>query len=253
VSSSGTISADTRLLLHQAATKSGRRTGPAFPIAFVRSEQDPPDVPRMTQLLRGGRGGEVRLKLYLTMSMLATAKPHDVHGRRPSSWYAELLGLDDPMGLGARRVSDAMTWLDKQQFIKLDRKPGLAAHVQLLDVKGGGGPFKEVDRGRGKRWIVLPLEFWRNQWVIVLSGGAVAVLMTLLELHGGRKGPLTIPTERRQQYGLSPDTWARASGELVAHGLLELGKKQDGPRHEVRRVRNTYLLKRERLLEEAGP
>src|SRR6185437_12687638 len=48
----------------------------ARPESFIRRENAasaPP--PPLTQLLRGRQGGEVRLKLYLTMSLLAVSAP----------------------------------------------------------------------------------------------------------------------------------------------------------------------------------
>lgn len=199
-------------------------------------------MPPVTRMLRGGRSGEVRLKLYLTLATLATAEPYDVRGRPPSSFYAETLGLPDPYGKGARRISDALQWLAREKFIALDRSPGLAAHVVMLDSTGTGGSYKPVDRGKGQRWVVVPLDLWRRHWIVRLSGTALAAFIALLELQGGRTTPCTISTERRKQYGLSDDSWTRASAELTELGLLTMGKKREGERFEVSRIRNTYLL-----------
>jgi len=52
---------------------SKRKSGIQLPISFVR---DKSETPPLAQMLRGGRGGAVRLKLYLTFDLLAAAAPH---------------------------------------------------------------------------------------------------------------------------------------------------------------------------------
>ena len=48
--------------------------------AFIASE-DPETPPPMTQLMRGGRGGEVKLKLLLSMLWIAVPKGNATKGR----------------------------------------------------------------------------------------------------------------------------------------------------------------------------
>ncbi|HVF74574.1 MAG TPA: hypothetical protein VM938_05955, partial [Acidimicrobiales bacterium] len=75
----------------------------------------------MTTMLRGGRGGAVRLKLYLSFLWFAAAPPHDV--TYPARAWASLLGLEDPEARGARRIIDAITWLDAHDFVVVEGRP----------------------------------------------------------------------------------------------------------------------------------
>lgn len=74
------ISPETRdralTLLREAVDRSSRQEQVPFPKeGFLRSAEGTPMLARMVQ---GGRGGEVRLKLYLTMTMMATREPYDL-------------------------------------------------------------------------------------------------------------------------------------------------------------------------------
>ncbi|RFU19156.1 hypothetical protein [Geodermatophilus marinus] len=243
----GTPGAEPRRRLRQAVARSQRRTGVQLPIGFVRSLQSQPEATPLVRLLRGGRGGEIRLKLYLSLSLLATAAPYDIGQPIPSSWWAHALGLADPERGGARRVSDALDWLERNDFIRLGRRPGYPSSVTLLDARGGGGPYRSRVEAGESRWIVVPLGLWRQEWIVVLSGSALALFLVLIELTGGRTKPASLESGRHNQYGLSTDTWRRASKELSEVGLLSVGRITEGRDLDVRRTRNTYLLDLGRL------
>src|SRR5215218_496398 len=65
-------------LLRWIVTRSKRSSGLPLAEAFLRraDPSDPP--PPLARMMRGGQGGEVRLKLYLTMSLLAVSPPYDI-------------------------------------------------------------------------------------------------------------------------------------------------------------------------------
>jgi hypothetical protein len=67
-----------------------------FDIGFVRRPDDDASLaaPPLATMLRGGRGGEVRLKLFLSMQLIAVAHPYDV--TRTASYWAHLLSLPEP-------------------------------------------------------------------------------------------------------------------------------------------------------------
>lgn len=241
----GTRSGVTSRSLQQAVDRSKRKTGVALPIEFLRSEQEPPAVTPLARLLRGGQGGEVRLKLYLCLSLLATAPPYDIREPIRSGWWAGALGLPDPDVKGARRISNALEWLDANAYIVLNRRPGRPSTVTLLDPRGGGGPYVGVEKAR--RWVLAPLWLWEREWIVDLSGSALALLLVLLELQGGATKPRHLDTGRRAQYGLSEDTWTRASRELRERGVLTVGQVVTGRDLDMRRTRNTYWLDRYRL------
>jgi hypothetical protein len=84
---------------------------------YIKSEiTDPPPLTRIT------RAGEVRLKLHLSLLWLSSGYPHETSF--PASAWAELLDLDDPLGRGARRVNEAVGWLESERFIDVERKRG---------------------------------------------------------------------------------------------------------------------------------
>lgn len=67
----------------------------------------------------------------------------------------------------------------------------------------------------------VPLDIWTQGWLLTLSGRALALLLVLTEASGGNKANSAILSgSRKAQYGLSDDTWTRATGELEAVGLL---------------------------------
>ncbi|WP_454730374.1 hypothetical protein [Cellulosimicrobium protaetiae] len=203
------------------AVERAKRTSVALPVQLVRNRTDDGDAP-LARLLRGdpgkaGRGGAVRLKLYLTLVMRATAKPHHLDGR-PAYHYATLLGLPDPMGSGRRRIAQALAWLDEEGFITLAGR----GRGSLPDIK-----VRRVYKTRGYEgppFVRVPSEMWKNGWIVRLSGRALALWIVLKELTGSKKAPngAWATGDHKDQYGLSADTWTRATQELVDAGLLEV-------------------------------
>jgi hypothetical protein len=232
-------------MLEQAVKRSKRRSGIQLPPGFVRSRADG-EVPPIAKLLRGGRGGEVRLKLYLTMILIAARAPHRIENV-PAGVWAEMLDLHDPFGLGARRVSDALQWLAKEHFIERVSRRGNPPTVRLRSVVGDGMPF---DRGRGI-YLSVPLGLWEHHWITRLSGSGLALLLVILDLQGGRNAsnPPSLPGPLRRRNGLSDDTWTRASRELKILGLLQIRKQPQGQRErfDSRRMRNTYWIDKAKL------
>lgn len=191
--------------------------------------------------------------------MLATKEPYDVKNLR-SGWWAGALGLDDPDHAGARRVSDALLWLERggshrtppgHGLLHLDKKAGEASSVVLLDARGGGGPCVSTKTAKDPRWVQVPLGLWRQEWIVVLSIMELAVLLCLIELTGGAAaGAATfIPTGRHAQYGRSEDSWRLATKGLEGHKLLEVGSVLDSEGLDKRRRRNTHKLDKMRLAE----
>lgn len=235
---------DSRRLLASAVRRSGRSTGVQLPIGFIKA--DGADAPPLARMLRGGRGGEVRLKLYLSLSLLATQKPYDIRRPIPARVWAAMLALDAPEVAGARRVADALTWLADAKLIDLTRAPGTPPTIKLRNPTGDGKAYR---RPRG-RWVSVPLDFWSNEWITHLSGSAVALLLVLLELQGGVESAKDAPSasgDRRRQYALSDDTWTRAGRELIGQKLLTVHKRPQDQDFDWERVRNTYWVDKDRL------
>jgi len=236
---------DTLRMLRALVRRSQRSTGVPFAESFIRRDDasDPP--PPLARLLRGGQGGEVRLKLYLTMSLLAVSPPFDI-GPVPARSWAEALGLDDPARNGARRVSDAIDWLAGHKFLVAERRQGTPGSVRLLSQDGLGGLYKRPTPGG--RYVRLPLGLWDEGWIVRLSGTALALLIVLLDLQGGRAQPQWIsPGPARRRYDLSPDTWTKGLKELKALDLVSVSKRTQGDIFDYRRMRNAYWVDEEKL------
>lgn len=229
-------SADAVAAMKAAVARSKRAASVQFPVEFVRSSGDEP--PMLAQLMAGGRGGSVRLKLYLTLAMQATRPPRNV-APRTSAGYARLLDL--PEDSGSRRVNAALKWLGSRQLIDRTPRPGKPAQITLLQPDGSG---EEWTTTGGTRWVTLPIQLWEAGWIFELSGRALAVYVALRELLGGNKHPdgQFMDGFRKRQYGMSDDTWTRATKELDELGLLAITVEPWGDDERMRRVRRRYLL-----------
>jgi hypothetical protein len=234
--------------LTKVVERSKRWSGLQLPPSFVRDPKafDPP----LAKMLRGGHGGEVRLKLFLTMALLAGEAPHTIRPISARTW-ATALGLSDPEKNGARRIADALRWLADEQhpLVKLERVSGAPPTVQLLSASGSGKVWTRPTQP----YVTLPIAYWTQRWIWTMSGSATALLLILLDEHGRLKGkPATFSGDDRKLRGLSDDTWSRATSELKKHGLLDIGRATDGEELDWRRVRNSYLVHKERLSEPAS-
>lgn len=127
------VSADAVAAMKATVARSKRTASVQFPVEFVRSIGDEP--PMLAQLMAGGQGGSVRLKLYLTLAMQATRPPRTV-APRTSAGYARLLDL--PEASGSRRVNEALKWLSSRQLIDRTPRPGKPAQITLLQPDGSG-------------------------------------------------------------------------------------------------------------------
>lgn len=232
-----------------AARRVKRRLTPVR-VRFVRRADPFQSPPPLARMLRGGRGGEVRLKSYLALLWLAGGgREHTV--RFTARTYASLLGLHNPAVSGARRVNDALCWLEREQFITVARRPGHEPLITLLSDAGTGTPYvppgaAEKDWASGKAepdnvYVKLPPTFWTGGWAAALPGPALAMLLVTLDLRQRRSW--VSPREFALRYDLSEDTRSRGFAALRAAGLVDVGKQpvsRDRDGFEWRRVRNTY-------------
>jgi hypothetical protein len=228
---------ETLRMLRRLVERSKRTSGVQLAKSFVRriETSDPP--PPLALLLRGGQGGEVRLKLYLTMSLLAASPPYDIKPIPARAW-AQALGLDDPERNGARRVNDAIDWLAKHNFLESHRRRGTPGSVRLLSQAGTGGLYtRPTVKGR---YVTVPLGLWDQGWIARLSGAALALLIVLIDVQAGRPAPGWVSPERARLYDLSPDTWTKGVRELEAFDLVSVAKQPQGDTFDYRRMRNVY-------------
>ncbi|MGH3530241.1 MAG: hypothetical protein ACRDQ6_23540, partial [Pseudonocardiaceae bacterium] len=221
-------------LLRAAVTKSGRQKQVPFGKPFLRTTDQ--TTPPLARLIQGGRGGEVRLKLYLTITMMVTRRPHDLRRPPPPNRWAHLLALTSPTA--SRRVRSNLRWLHNNKFIELTPREGHLPLITLLDPAGSGGPYERPLPSQ--RYISLPLELWSQGWILELSATALALLMVIRDVQQNKALARYAPRQDRDAYRLSPDTWTRASKELVGHELLEIRRLPQGGEFDYERMRNLY-------------
>ncbi len=227
--------------LAAAADRAKRSGNVAFPPSFVRAEHGRPALAR---LIQGGQGGRIRLPLYLDIVMMATRYPHSLTGNSPQlATWCKMLGI--PEDVGCRRVSANLRRLVRDEVIELEPRPAQTPAIHLLDPLNSREKFST----KGSRYVGVPIEFWTKGWVLNLSPTAIAVLLALLELLGGRDEAQYISRYRRGMYGLSDDTWTKARKELVDHRLLTVDRKECGTGSDLKRLRNKYWIDRSVLIE----
>ncbi|TDE88146.1 hypothetical protein EXU48_23780 [Occultella glacieicola] len=186
--------------------------------------------------------------MYLGLLRRSSAEPYttDLSARR----WAELLDLDDPSRLGARRVTDAMARLREMKLIEVETNRGEASVITLLREDGSGLPYAPPSGPRVKRedwYLQIPDRLWRG-YIQSMSAPALAMLLILLaEPESTTRGAWWSVTNFPAWYGISPSMRAKGTTELIDLRLLRVTKqKLDTPRganaDERDRVRNLYQL-----------
>ncbi len=155
-----------------------------------------------------------------------------------------------PPETGPRRVTSNLKWLNRQGFIALEPRRGNTPAIKLISTEGPGLPY--VRASAQGRYVGIPIEFWRNGWLLHLSATATALLFALLEAQGGYKEPRYIPKERQDSYGLSHNTWTRGRKELEHNGFLMVRRTPQGSDFDYRRMRNSYWVDNKRFLDRPG-
>lgn len=232
--------------------------------SFVRVREESEEgaqLPPLAALIRGSKGGALRIRLYLALLWMAGGGDGRHSVTFPARAFAELLGLPDPPGRGERRVREAFKLFQKQQLIRIESQPGKPGTVFLLQEDASGaaytrpGEHTTAAKKRGEielehLFVQLPASLWTQGWALTLSAPALAMLLVLLVLtENGHKPKQWVSPSLRRRYGLSDDTWTRGIAELKDHGLIEVGKLPVSRDFEWKRVRNTYTLYPGRLTE----
>lgn len=220
----------------RATKRSQRKSSVNFPITYVKRADATPTAARLLQ------SHELRLKLHMTLVMQATQAPHTLPDR-PTQSLAQLLNFG--RDTGPRRANDAKKWLVANKLLTPARLPDGKPGLLLLHPEGSGEQWE----GNGARWVGVPFDLWEKNWILRLSGRAIAVLMALIELNGGSEHPdgELMGGHRKKQYGLSDDTWTRATKELEGFGLLRTKTVYWGDDDYERRKRKRYRVMKEAL------
>ena len=219
-----------------AVKRARRKESVQFSRRLVEDRGDGSDSPLAVLLRgnpgRGGRSGEMRLKLYLMLAMMATRAPHKLDPR-PAYRYAQLIGLPDPRGGGARRVAQALTWLDGNGFIMREA------------VRRGVPPGITVNYMRSASesvYVSVPISLWRRGWITCLPGRALAILILLRWETRGKERSTSLTGRRKAEIGLSADTWARGVRDLDGFRLVSAYEIVDSAGFQQARRRMEYKL-----------
>jgi hypothetical protein len=241
----------------RAASRRARATA-QLRIGFI-SRQDPnAPPPPLAKMLRGGRGGQVRLKLLLSLLWFQTDGTQAVPLAYPSQVWAELLDLHNPKDAGARRINEAQRWLENHGFITIEARPGRPNRVTVLNETGNGAPYeppgraanlmRNTDKVSSHYYVQVPHEVWTSGYMSMLSGPGVALFLILLDQYGpGRiTDPHPVwfsPTVLRDRYALSDDTRNKGMNDMRDLGLITVKRQPFNPGDfDIRRIRNTYAL-----------
>jgi hypothetical protein len=246
-----------------------RVSGRSAPVRneFIERMDPSTQLPPLARLLRGGQGGEVRLKLYLSMLWFAVRPPHET--AYPARGWASLLDLPEPETNGARRVSAAIEWLDENHFVHVERHPGTPSVVYLLDERGNGNAYTlpyaalkaRMEAGqpldRADYWVSLPAKFWTKGWLALLSAPATAMLLVMMDESAASPDKTTrlwhSPSQAARRFGFSQDVRAAGLRELAADGLVTLHRTPIASGvFDFRRMRNAYDLHLQQLFVEPG-
>lgn len=213
-----TVTADR--LLRRAVQRSGRRSTVQLPGRFARIEEPDQNTTPLSEMFEHG---EVMLKVYLTLVLLTCQEPHDLFDRAADHYWAEMLGYEelnhsDPIpGAGTKRIKRAMAKLQKSgptadtPWVERAREPGKGYKIVVTQLPRGRAPY-----------ITLPLEFWSNGWIAVISARALFVYLILRLILAAKSDETCthVSASDRRDHAIKDDTWQRGLKELEALGLV---------------------------------
>lgn len=190
----------------------------------------------------GGSGGEIRLKLWLTlMAQFDSTNPWVDLGRFSAPLLARVFGLDEDPEKGAEAVRRAYRWLISENFVVLDGtrlKPSGRVRVtteaalflpdtyrEVVRVVPAGKaeepPYPEFPRYKDS-YFRVPIALWSQGWMGYLRSSELMVLMILCKLNEN-KGDKEIEVRaktRLQRFGLSDVMWRQGATGLERRGIL---------------------------------
>ncbi|WP_315093262.1 hypothetical protein [uncultured Cellulomonas sp.] len=182
----------------------------------------------------GGRGGQLRVKLYLSLLWICAKKPYDV--ARPARAWAALLGLPDHEGSGVRRIQQAFRDLESRGFIQLQEQGGRPSNAVLRSERGDGTAFVPAPEAhsvlqknnadeaalREHRYFRVPSTLWTDGHIARLKGPSLAMLLALLsERRGAESGAVWFSPERaRERFGIATSTRREGLEHLRELGLV---------------------------------
>lgn len=173
----------------------------------------------------GGRGGKLRLSLYLHLLWVAAGKTHG--SSRPASFWAELLGLEDPLDQGARRIRAAWKDLQDRKFVLIlpANTPGDNDEIRPLREDGSGRPYSIPTGYDGDTYRRIPEIALRKLFgdPELTGSGLVAYLaLRVLSLKVSRHEDLVLGKEYfSKEVGMGDTTRKKGLENLEFLGVVE--------------------------------
>ena len=216
-----------------------RRAGAPVRNSFVIAEPGrsrPPlaELLNSTKGAGGGRGGQVRLKLFLSLLWVCAKEPYEAI--RPARAWAALLGLDDVETNGVRRIHSAIRDLEERDLVRVRERGGQASAIRPLSDRGSGRKYEppsetynRLDQKntseevlRRHRYFRVPSGLWTAGHIATLSGPGLAMLLVVrCEQRGVDAAEVWFsPQMAAERYGLAESTRVQGLQQLRAHGLL---------------------------------
>lgn len=235
----------------------GRRAGHGAPLRDAFFRTDTPDGVRhpMAELMSsrsgsgGGRGGRTRVALYLSLLWVGAAGDHST--TRPATFWASLLGLDDPEGGGSRVIRSTWAELQTRRFIRVEpgAYPGDVPTVWPLHESGSGAPYAAPTGQDGDTYRRVPQSLWESLLPDAeLTGPGLVMYLAALRTAGvaGRSDDLTFSRNYvTETFGVGDST--RKAGLRNLSDLLVMDARSrvaddSGESLGRRRLRTTYDL-----------
>lgn len=201
---------------------------------FVAAQSTEP--PPLAKLLRGGgRGGQTRLKLYISLVWVSAKPPYE--SWHPARAWAALLNLDDPAGKGTRRIHDAVRDLSDRKLVTVQDRGGLPSLIRLLKEDGSGEAYESPSDAMNRlkrtaateealqqhRYLKIPSGLWVDGHLPQLTGKGLAMLLVLLSQRSPSvpSNPVWIaPRVADQRFRLAHTTRTSGLRELQQAGLI---------------------------------
>ncbi len=248
-----------------AASLGARRRDAGAPVRTVFVADEGVQRPPLARLLSGpeggggGRGGQLRAKLYVSLLWVAAKEPYTVV--RPARAWAALLGLPDVETNGVRRVQEALRDLQERRFIALEDRGGYPSVVTLLNETGDGSPFTPAPEAHNSllqkkageavlaqhRYFRVPTKVWTEGHIAQLTGPGFAMLLALLSENRGQDKPGVwfSPGRARERFGVADSTRRDGLRQLQQLGLVDTSKRvisERGTYIDFARRRNVHVI-----------
>lgn len=243
----------------------GARSKEGAPVRRIFASDPDVDKPALASLLSGaggrggGRGGQVRIKLLLSLLWVCSAAPYTT--QRPASAFAALLGLDDYQDSGSRRIQQALRDLADRGFVRVQQQGAHSPTIELLSETGNGSrytspveAYNTLSRKEGTsaaelrahRYFRVPTAYWADGWVSQLSGAATAMYLAMLAEKSPKATEVWFsPSRAEARFGLAASTRKAGIKELQEAGAIATTSRsvsETGRIIDPTRRRNVYRL-----------